>query len=106
MTEFNNRIAAQRKVLATVNSAQWQEELFGLSRDALERWISKNNLMQSDRLVSLLQDVAGKLFFLANKSQEQITNEYLKYSLDVSRLTESIRMAVIDECRLDTPTKS
>lgn len=92
MTEFNNRIAAQREILDTVNRAQWREELYGISTGALDRWVQANSLNRSSKLVSLLLDVGGKLFFLANKSQEQVTAEYRLHSSEVSELTEAIRL--------------
>jgi len=42
----------------------------------------------------LLLEAAGKLFFLANKSQEQITAEYQLRSDEVSGLTEEIRIEI------------
>ncbi|WP_093390954.1 hypothetical protein [Rugamonas rubra] len=94
MTEFNNRIAAQREVLLAVNSAHWREELYGMSSGALDRWVQANSLNRSSKLVGLLVEVAGKLFFLANKSQEQVTAEYRLHSSEVSELTEAIRLEV------------
>lgn len=92
MTEFNNRIAAQREILLAVNSSRWSEELYGMSSGALDRWVQANGLNRSSRLVSLLLEAAGKLFFLANKSQEQVTAEYQLHSYEVSELTENIRL--------------
>lgn len=92
MTEFNNRITAQREVLLAVNSARWREELYGMSRGALDRWVEANSLNRSSKLVNLLLEVAGKLFFLANKSQEQVTTEYRLRSSEVSELTDAIRL--------------
>ena len=92
MTEFNNRITAQREILYVVNRVLWREELYGMSRGALDRWVRVNGLDQTSRLVSLLLEVAGKLFFLANKSQEQITAEYKLLSSEISLLTEEIRV--------------
>lgn len=92
MTEFNNRISAQREILLEVNSAQWIEELYGMSSGALERWVQANSLDRTARLVSLLKEAADKLFFLANKSQEQVTAEYQLRSSEVSGLTEEIRI--------------
>ncbi|BEP35313.1 hypothetical protein GmRootV59_22840 [Variovorax sp. V59] len=92
MTEFNNRIAAQREILLAVNSAHWREELYGMSSGALDRWVRANSLDRSSRLVNLLLEAAGKLFFLANKSQEQVTAEYRLRSSEVSGLTEEIRL--------------
>lgn len=94
MTEFNNRIAAQREILLTVNSAHWREELYGMSSGAIDRWLLANSVDRSSRLGSLLLEAAGKLFFLANKSQEQVTAEYRFRSSEVSRLTEEIRLAL------------
>ena len=91
MTEFNNRIAAQRDILIAVNGVGWGEELYGLSCGALDRWVQSNQLDRSSRLLSLLVEVVGRLFFLANKSQEQVTSEYRLRSLEVSVLTEKIR---------------
>lgn len=94
MTEFNNRIAAQREILLTVNNAHWREELYGMSSGAIDRWLLANNVDRCSRLVSLLLEAAGKLFFLANKSQEQVTAEYRLRSSEVSGLTEEIRLAL------------
>ena len=95
MSEFNNRIDAQRRILRIVNEApQIHEELFGLSSGALERWARVNGLDNQSELLLLLRQAAAKLFFLSNKSQEQITDEYLSLSDDVARLTEQIRVAV------------
>jgi hypothetical protein len=94
MTEFNNRITAQREVLLAVNSAHWREELYGMSSGALDRWVQANSLNRSSKLVGLIVEVASKLFFLANKSQEQITAEYRLHSSEVSELTKAIRLEV------------
>ena len=67
MTEFNNRIDAQRRILRTVNgSLRLKEELFGLSSGALERWSRANALEAGHHLMRLLNEAAGKLFFLSN----------------------------------------
>ncbi len=94
MTEFNNRISAQRKILSIVNSASWNEELFGLSHGALERWIESNNLSRDNAFIYLLNEAASKLFFLANKSQEQVTAEYKLHSAEISRITDQIGQAI------------
>ena len=94
MTEFNSRIAAQRDILVTVNQAPWTEELFGMSSGALDRWIRRNGVEATSTLARLLVEAASKLFFLANKSQEQITDEYKLRSLEVADLTRRIGEAV------------
>ena len=94
MTEFNNRIAAQRDILLVVNSVRWQEELYGMSSGALDRWMRKNGVDANTKLAKLLVEAASKLFFLANKSQEQVTDEYKLRSSEVSKLTQLIREEV------------
>lgn len=91
MNEFNNRIAAQRKILALINGKLSQdEELFGLSRKAIERWILKNRIDPQGSITQLLMEASAKLFFLANRSQEQVSEEYQTASRDISGLTAAI----------------
>ncbi|MDR3566384.1 MAG: hypothetical protein P4N59_33845 [Negativicutes bacterium] len=93
--EFNNRIVAQRRILQVVNRKGWnQEDLFGLSSKAIDRWISVNRIDRQDKLVNLVKTAAGKLFFLANKSQEQITEDYFLISNEVAALHDAIAMEV------------
>jgi len=94
MSEFGNRIAAQRDVLHIVNRREQAEELFGLSAGAIERWAAANSLGAETPLVQLVRDVAAKLFFLGNKSQEQITDEYRLLSTEVSRLTQEVALLI------------
>jgi hypothetical protein len=75
--EFNNRIAAQRTILRVVNRKPFgPEQLFGLSSKAIDRWVSVNRIEPTARIVGLVREVSSKLFFLANKSQQQISEEY------------------------------
>lgn len=96
MSEFNNRIAAQREILLGINSAKWEEELFGLSSGAINRWINVNKLNSDSTLIVLINEVAGKLFFLSNKSQEQITEDYKDLSNEVTILTNQIKREVMN----------
>ncbi len=96
MSEFNNRIAAQREILIVVNSSDWQEELFGLSSGAIDRWMNANRLESGSALVELIRQAADKLFFLSNKSQEQITEDYKHLSSEVSSLTAQIKQTIIN----------
>ena len=91
MHEFNNRIQAQRHFLEIVNRRAWQkEELCGMSGKAIERWATANTIEPQCRLVVLLRSAADELFFLANKSQEQITDEYRDRSRRVQSLAAEI----------------
>ena len=87
MSEFNNRIAAQRKILQLVNGGNSvSEELFGLSQKAIDRWVLVNHIDSESRLVSLIKEASAKLFFLANKSQEQVTEEYKAVSTQIESI--------------------
>jgi hypothetical protein len=88
--EFNNRIEAQREILCLVNGRDWIEELYGLSSGAIDRWTKANNIDSSSDLSQGIRDSAAKLFFLANKSQEQVTDEYRLLSTEVHDLTQRI----------------
>ncbi|WP_413739603.1 hypothetical protein ACL2XQ_19940 [Sodalis sp. RH14] len=77
MSEFNNRIKAQREALKVVNgSGLFCEPLLSLTEKAIDRWSNNNDLSNTDRAILLLKAMSGTLFFLANKSQEQVTEDY------------------------------
>lgn len=93
MHEFNNRVEAQRTVLSYVNAIKWDgEELFGLSKKAINRWTLANHLQLDNPLVQLVMEVSSNLFFLANKSQEQVDAAYTVKVHRVSELADSIRI--------------
>lgn len=95
MSEFNNRIAAQRTILNLVNGGcSFSEELFGLSRKAIDRWILTNHIDSESSLVHLINEVSAKLFFLANKSQEQVSEEYKTVSTEIEYLYKSIEVEI------------
>jgi hypothetical protein len=101
MSEFNNRITAQRQVLQLVNKKKWEgEELFGLSSKAIERWISVNLVNPESRLVLLVKEASAKLFFLANKSQEQISDEYKAISNEITAIAKAIEIELDQETGL------
>ena len=90
MNEFKNRITAQRQILELVNRKRRGEELFGLSSKAIERWVAVNAIDSNSDLVELIKIASGKLFFLANKSQEQISEDYRTTSREVAELTDAL----------------
>jgi len=93
--EFNNRIEAQRSILQVLNNKAWDEEdLFGLSSKAIDRWVSVNRIDPNSKLVQLVKDVSGKLFFLANKSQEQISDKYKKVSYEIAAVRDAIAIEI------------
>jgi hypothetical protein len=92
MSEFNNRMDAQRSVLDIINHSGGQiEELCGLSKKAIERWLQVNRIEPNGKVPKLLTELSDKLFFLANKSQEQVTTEYKLASSKISALTMKLR---------------
>jgi len=96
MYDFLNRVDAQRIVLDSVNRRGWvSEPLMSLSKKSIDRWISHNSIDRNSELVSLLLTTSDKLFFLANKSQEQITEDYKTLSKEVAELSVKIRKAAI-----------
>ncbi len=91
MDEFNNRMDKQRQVLELVNSKHnGKEELYGLSKKAIERWLQLNGISFDDNVVTILFNISDKLFFLATKSQEQITEEYKNKSLEINELLNQL----------------
>jgi len=85
MSEFNNRIKAQREALKVVNgSGLFHEPLLSLTEKAIDRWSNNNELSNTDRAILLLKAMSGTLFFLANKSQEQVTEDYKVLSKKVN----------------------
>ena len=98
MTEFSGRINAQRKILQTVNQKDWGgEALFGLSSKAIDRWVNVNRLNPNSEISKLLVAASAKLFFLANKSQDAVTPEYLNASEEVARIARAIEIEIAEK---------
>jgi hypothetical protein len=92
MDDFLNRITAQRRVINIVNREhRFSFPLVGLSSKSIERWQQENLVSESSEILELLYLISSKLFFLANKSQEQITDEYKSLSKNVSDLITHLR---------------
>ena len=95
MDEFNNRMNAQRAVLAVANQKeQLSEQLCGLSRKSIERWLSANCIDPQSEIASVLFRISSQLFFLAARSQEQVTDDYRAISANIRELTMSLRTAL------------
>ncbi|WP_435139090.1 hypothetical protein [Formosa sp. A9] len=82
--EFNSRVDLQREVIKIVNQNNFKTGLNGLSRPAIESWILSNNI-SNVILKKCLVRISEKLFFIANKSQDQITEEYKSLQNSVRR---------------------
>ena len=95
MDEFNNRMDAQRSVLEVVNrQVDNKEELCGLSKEAIERWITANQINPESEVCRILYSISAKLFFLANKSQEQVSETYRLVSSEISGLKLNLEKAM------------
>ncbi|ELF1354382.1 hypothetical protein ACPFT9_003502 [Vibrio cholerae] len=98
MSEFRNRIDSQREAVKIVNGFNlYDEPLFSLTEKSITRWVSVNQIDPNSEHVNLLIQTSKRLFFLANKSQEQITDDYKKLSKDVEELLAQIsrKMSVL-----------
>lgn len=80
--EFNSRVDLQREVIKIINQKDFNNKLNGLSKPAIESWIVNNNI-SDDLLKNSLISISEKLFFIANKSQDQITEEYKDLQISV-----------------------
>jgi hypothetical protein len=93
MSEFSNRIESQREAIKIVNGFNfYNEPLFSLTEKAIKRWVSSNMISPDSTHVQLILKLSEKLFFLANKSQEQITEGYKTLSIDVNDLLSDISL--------------
>ena len=96
MSEFSNRISAQRSILKLINgSGLYMEPLLGLAEKAIDRWYRNNGIDAHDLIVSMLKSMSGTLFFLANKSQEQVTDEYSLLSEKVKEQLFELELEII-----------
>lgn len=95
MDEFNNRIEAQRIILEVINSKSSSEPLFGLSKGAIDRWRNSNTLKEDDAVLKMLYNISAKLFFLANKSQEQISERYQSVNAEIKMLMEQLKLLIL-----------
>lgn len=93
MYEFNNRIIAQRQILNIVNKKRWSEEkLIGLTSKAIDRWICVNSINPQSPFVETINKISEKLFFLANKSQEHITDSYKIIKDEITVLADKLKL--------------
>ena len=92
MSEFNNRIQAQRSALKIINgSGKFSEPLLSLTDKAIDRWSRNNGIKETELLVVLLTKLSKCLFFLANKSQEQMTEDYKDLTQQVDQYLHALK---------------
>ena len=91
--EFNSRVDLQREVIKIINKSSFKHQLTGLSKPAIDSW-SMNNSISDGGLIDNLLLISEKLFFIANKSQDQITEEYKSLQLSVRENIENLKKLV------------
>jgi hypothetical protein len=95
MTEFTNRVEAQRRLLKIVNAKKKQkEELFSLTDSAIHRWSSVNGVDPSSRVVALLKGASDRVFVMANHSDAPIAEEYLLTVEELYHIGDELKEAV------------
>lgn len=95
---FSDRMDAQRAILKQINQVTWpREELFALSEDAIQRWLSVNRLGEDYEIVELAREAGDALLFLANASQEQVSPEYVSRIANVTAILERISKAMASQ---------
>lgn len=95
---FSDRMDAQRAILKQINQVAWpREELFSLSEDAIQRWLSVNRLGEDYEIVKLAREAGDALLFLANASQEQVSLEYVSRTANVTAILERLRKAMASQ---------
>lgn len=91
--EFNSRVELQRRVLKIVNSSEYKIQLTGLSKPSLDTWVASNNVTEKNIKSSLFR-ISEQLFFIANKSQDQITEEYQNLQSNITREIFSLKKMI------------
>ena len=94
MKEFNNRIELQREVIKIVNNSKFKNQITGISKKAIQRWIMDNSVPTNSEIIEILYLISNKLFFLANKSQEQITENYKKIKFEISKIVTELKSKI------------
>lgn len=95
MSEFLNRIDLQRITIKIVNeSHKYRFQISGLSSKAIDRWKDENKIDRDSDIYKMLSLISGKLFFLSNKSQEQISEEYKELSNDINHYIAQLKILV------------
>lgn len=94
MTEFGDRMRAQRSLLQVVNATPWPEALVGISNHAIDRWAGRGGISPDSEVVALLREASERMGFLANRSQMQVTEEYGRVWREVHSLTGQLQEAI------------
>ncbi|WP_109406429.1 hypothetical protein [Proteus faecis] len=97
MHEFKNRINMQRDIILSINSFFANKEpLLGLTNEAIKRWFLKNDINENEKIIKLLLSISDELGFLANKSQEQISEKYINLSISINDKKEELKKEILN----------
>lgn len=88
--EFNSRVDLQREVIKILNQKDFKNKLTGLSKPAIDSWLINNNI-SNDLLKNSLFTISEKLFFIANKSQDQVSEEYKNLQISVKTNIDELK---------------
>ena len=96
MSEFSNRVDAQRALLRIVNARLQNsgEQLFALNSKAIDRWVLSNHIDPSAPVVRLLRQASSRIFEMANHSDDPICGMYRVSSSELTFIGEAIRAAI------------
>lgn len=101
MQKYNNRIAAQSIILDMINKYEiGAEQLYGLAKNAITRWVISNNIDANSNLVQIIFEISNKLFMLANKSQEQIADDVCTISCEIKFLSQKLERALVKAAKI------
>lgn len=70
------------------------QEYWPANLPAIMPWVMENNIETGSRLVRLILTASDKLFFLANKSQEQVTEEYKSIEAEIQSIYRSLEAEI------------
>lgn len=96
MDVLTQRLMLQRETLTLINEAfRGEEQLCGLSVNALDRWLRANRLSPDSPVAKLLTKIADQLGCLTVRSQETVDDTIGLPVADVKNSLEEL-MLVID----------
>ena len=91
MSEFENRIEAQRKLIKTVNERiSHGERLSALTEPSIDRWASANRRVADDRVVKILRNASKEIFAMANHSDDPVCGTYRLSAEELASLTKEL----------------
>ena len=92
MEEFSSLVEVQRHLVKAVNSHPWkQEQLFALTKKAIQRWSAVNGMNPESYLVQLLKSASSEVFVMANHRDDPIAGTYVLSRKRVGAIEADLR---------------